>query len=102
MHSVASCLVKDTNDWYFNIDLGKYTAMIFIVLTTAFDTVDHKILLDKMHHYGLMVSNTNGSALISTIAGSAAKSTVSHPIQQKLILGYNKNLALDLFNFCFR
>ena len=29
---------------------------------------------------GLMVSNTNGSALISIIAGSAAKSTVSHPI----------------------
>ena len=53
LHSVVSCLLKCTNDWYFNIDRGKYTAMIFIDLKKAFDTVDHKILLDKMHHYGI-------------------------------------------------
>ena len=46
-----------------------------------------------------MASNTNGSAPISTIAGSAAKSTASHPIQQKLILGLHKDLALDLSYF---
>ena len=53
LHSVVSCLLKCTNDWYFNIDRGKYTAMIFIDLKKAFDTVDHEILLDKMHHYGI-------------------------------------------------
>ena len=53
LHSVVSCLLKCTNDWYFNIDRGKCTAMIFIDLKKAFDTVDHKILLDKMHHYGI-------------------------------------------------
>ena len=53
LHSVISCLLRCTNDWYFNIDRGKYTAMIFIDLKKAFDTVDHKILLDKMHHYGI-------------------------------------------------
>ena len=46
-------------------------------------------------------SNTYGTALISTITGSAAKSTVSHLIQQKLILGYHKDLAWELSYFCF-
>ena len=42
IHSVVSCLLNCTNDWYVNIDRGKFTAMIFIVLKKAFDTVDHK------------------------------------------------------------
>ena len=32
---------------------GKFTAMIFIDLKKAFDTVDHGIPLDKMKFYGI-------------------------------------------------
>ena len=53
LHSVVTCLLKATNDWYLDIDRGKYTAMIFIDLKKAFDTVDHQILLDKMQFYGI-------------------------------------------------
>ena len=53
LHSVVTCLLKCTNDWYVNIDKGKYTAMIFIDFKKAFDTVDHGILLDKMKFYGI-------------------------------------------------
>ena len=53
LHSVVSCLLNCTNDWYVNIDRGKFTTMIFIDLKKAFDTVDHQILLNKMHNYGI-------------------------------------------------
>ena len=36
-----------------NIDRGKFTAMIFIDLKKAFDTVDYQILLNKMRNYGI-------------------------------------------------
>ena len=53
LHSVVTCLLKGTSDWYIDIDNGRYTAMTFIDLKKAFDTVDHQILLDKMHFYGI-------------------------------------------------
>ena len=53
LHSVATALLASTNDWYLNIDKGKYTGLIFIDLKKAFDTVDHKILLKKLKMYGV-------------------------------------------------
>ena len=53
LHSVVTYLLKCTNDWYVNIDKGKFTAMILIDLKKAFDTVDHGILVDKMKFYGI-------------------------------------------------
>ena len=45
LHSVVTCLLKCTNDWYLDMDKGQYTAMIFVDLKKAFDTVNHEILL---------------------------------------------------------
>ena len=53
LHSVVTCLLKGTSDWYIDIDNRKYTAMIFTDLKKEFDTVDHQILLDKMQFYGI-------------------------------------------------
>ena len=52
LHSVVTSLLNNTNDWYVNIDNGKYTAMVFINLKKAFDTVNHQILLAKLKKYG--------------------------------------------------
>ena len=51
LHSVVTCLLNNTDDWYVNMDDGKYTANIFIDLKKAFDTVDHDILLAKLRKY---------------------------------------------------
>ena len=51
LHPVATALMASTNDWYLNIDKGKYTGLIFIDLKKAFDTVDREILLKKLKMY---------------------------------------------------
>ena len=53
LHSVASCLLSNTNEWYQNIDNNKLTGLAFIDLKKAFDTVDTKLLLEKLAHYGI-------------------------------------------------
>ena len=56
LHSVATCLLKCTSEWYLNMDKGQYTAMIFVDLKKAFDTVNHEILLKKLKKYGVIGS----------------------------------------------
>ena len=56
LHSVVTCLLKCTNDWYLDMDKGQYTAMIFVDLKKAFDSVNHEILLKKLEKYGVIGS----------------------------------------------
>ena len=48
-HAILDILNKVQN----NIDKRLYSCGIFIDLKKAFDTVDHPILLHKLHHYGI-------------------------------------------------
>ena len=54
LHSVVTCLLNCTNDWYINMDKSQYTAMVFIDFKNAFYTVDHEILLKKLTKYGII------------------------------------------------
>ena len=52
-HSTSHSLVEITEEIKESIDNGKYGCGIFIDLKKAFDTVNHKILLSKLEHYGI-------------------------------------------------
>ena len=56
--STLDSIVNFTSDIFENINDGKYTITTFIDLKKAFDTVNHKILLEK-----LLLSGINGNTL---------------------------------------
>ena len=53
LHSTVACLLKNTDDWYTGLDSGQMLGMVFADLKKAFDTVDHRILCDKLKLHGV-------------------------------------------------
>ena len=54
LHSTATCLLKNTDDWYSGMDTGNLAGMVFVDLKKAFDTVDHQFLCGKLESYGVL------------------------------------------------
>lgn len=50
-HSTESALTKVINDIHMNTDSGKISILVLLDLSAAFDTVDHKILLDRLENW---------------------------------------------------
>ena len=53
LHSTITFLVKSTHEWFNNIESQKVNMTMFLDLKKAFDTVDHKVLLEKLLRYGV-------------------------------------------------
>ena len=53
IHSAALAPGKSVNKWLMNVDNGKLNSVIFLDIKKAFDTVDHKIVLQKLSYYGI-------------------------------------------------
>ena len=52
-HSTTHAILNISDNILQNFDKKKNTVSIFLDLSKGFDCVDHKILLKKLHHYGI-------------------------------------------------
>ena len=79
-HSTANALIEMTDQIKEACDRGLYACGVYLDLKKAFDTVNHKILLSKLNHYG-----------IRGIANDWFKSFLANRTQYTNINGSNSN-----------
>ena len=58
-HSCESAVAELTSEIIKGQQNGMYTLALFLDLSKAFDTLEHKVLLDKMYRYGIRGSSLN-------------------------------------------
>lgn len=94
-HSTETALVKITNDLLLAADSGLLTILVLLDLSAAFDTISHKILLDRLVSIG--ITGTPLSWFISYLSGRtqfvqlkhfrSRSSTVTTGVPQGSVLG---------------
>ena len=100
-HSTETLLTKIHNDIMINGDKGKITMLVLLDLSAAFDTIDHKILLDRLEHtYG--IKNSPLDWFKSYLTGRTNAVTVNNCVSGKRELKYGvpqgSKLGPVLFN----
>uniref|UniRef100_A0A8D3CAG4 Reverse transcriptase domain-containing protein n=1 Tax=Scophthalmus maximus TaxID=52904 RepID=A0A8D3CAG4_SCOMX len=95
-HSTETALVKVTNDLRISSDTGSPSLLILLDLSAAFDTVDHDILLNRLHLTTGLTDTalnwfqsylTNGTENISLGPSKSNPHTVTCGVPQGSILG---------------
>ena len=94
-HSTNHALLSMTQQIQENIDKGNIAIGVFVDFQKAFDTVNHKILLRKLEHYGIRgvandwlssyLSNRQQYVSIGDIKSNISK--IAHGVPQGSVLG---------------
>ena len=58
-HSCESAVAELTGEIVKGLQNGMYTVALFLDLSKAFDTLEHKVLLDKMYRHGIRGNSLN-------------------------------------------
>lgn len=95
LHSTELAALEITDRLSQNMDKGKISITIYLDLSKAFDTLDHEILLDKLHYYGIRnTSNdwfrsylTNRNQFVSFDNHNSSMMSLSTGVPQGSILG---------------
>ena len=53
LDSTVTCLLKNIYDWYTGLDSRQMLGMVFVDLKKAFDTIDHRVVCNKLTLYGV-------------------------------------------------
>ena len=94
-HSTTHALIDLTEAIRQAIDNNKFACGVFVDLAKAFDTVDHKILLKKLEHYGIRgIANswfhsylTNRKQYVSISGNDSSLSKIDLGVPQGSVLG---------------
>ena len=102
-HSTETALLRVCNDILQAIDEGQEVVLVLLDLSSAFDTIDHKVLLDRLHtRYGFSGSVLdwfrsyllNHTQLVKIGKDLSAESEVRYGVPQGSVLG---SLLFSLF-----
>ena len=94
-HSTNHALIQITEKIRQAIDSNSLACGVFIDLQKAFDTVNHKILLDKLQYYGIRGTSLSwfktfleNRRQVVTISGtSSTERFITHGVPQGSVLG---------------
>ena len=107
LHSTAIALSKTMNHWLINIDKGNKNSVVFLDIKKAFDTVNHRILLDKLECYGIkdqelkfFESYLSNRMQCCNVNGNTASMVRLLPFEQSLVV-YPRGQHLGLYYLSF-
>ena len=82
-HSTSHALISITEEIRKALDNNEFSCGVFLDFQKAFDTINHKILIDKLHHYDIRQETLNWfeSYLTNRIQQTIVNDTVSNKIE---------------------